>query len=151
MGPIFFYLLPSFLPSLLTYLLTRWSRVLLEKLTGLQLVKKFSAFYGTWRFITAVTSAHHLSLYSASSIQFIIPRTTSWRSILILPPIDNLISQVVSFPQVSPPETMYSLSSPAYVLHAPSISFFSILSLAQYWVSSTGHSAHQYAVFSALL
>jgi len=30
--------------SLLTYLLTPWCRVLLEKLTGLQLVKKFSAF-----------------------------------------------------------------------------------------------------------
>ena len=45
-----------------TYLLTPWSRVLLEKLTGLQLVKKFSAFYGTRRFITAFTSAHHLSL-----------------------------------------------------------------------------------------
>ena len=29
---------------LLTYLLTPWSRVLLEKLTGLQLVKKFPAF-----------------------------------------------------------------------------------------------------------
>jgi len=41
---------------ILTYLL------LLEKLTGLQLVKKFPAFYGTWRFITALTSACHLSL-----------------------------------------------------------------------------------------
>jgi hypothetical protein len=30
-----------------TYLLTPWSRVLLEKLTGLQLVKKFPPFYGT--------------------------------------------------------------------------------------------------------
>ena len=30
--------------SLLTYLLTPWCRVLLEKLTGLQLVKKFPAF-----------------------------------------------------------------------------------------------------------
>jgi hypothetical protein len=30
-----------------TYLLTPWSRVLLEKLTGLRLVKKFPAFYGT--------------------------------------------------------------------------------------------------------
>ena len=38
---------------LLTYLLTPCSRVLLEKLTGLQLVKKFSTFYGTRRFITA--------------------------------------------------------------------------------------------------
>ena len=35
---------------LLTYLLTAWSEVLLEKLTGFQLVKKFPAFYGTRRF-----------------------------------------------------------------------------------------------------
>jgi len=46
----------------LTYLLTPWSRVLLEKLTGCQLVKKFPTFYGTRRFITAFTSARHLSL-----------------------------------------------------------------------------------------
>jgi hypothetical protein len=31
----------------LTHLLTPYSTVLLEKLTGLQLVKKFPAFYGT--------------------------------------------------------------------------------------------------------
>jgi hypothetical protein len=43
-------------------LLTPRSRVLLEKLTGLQLVRKFPAFYGTRRFITAFTSACHLSL-----------------------------------------------------------------------------------------
>jgi hypothetical protein len=48
--------------SLLTYLLAPWSRVLLEKITGSQLVKKFPAFYGTRRFITAFTSARHLSL-----------------------------------------------------------------------------------------
>jgi len=46
----------------ITYLLTPWSRVLLEKLTGLQLVKKFPAFYGTRKFITALTSSSHLSL-----------------------------------------------------------------------------------------
>ena len=45
-----------------TYLLTPWCRVLLEKLTGLQLVKKFPAFHGTRRFITALTSVRHLSL-----------------------------------------------------------------------------------------
>ena len=66
------------------YLLTPWSRVLLEKLTGLQLVKKFPAFYGARRFITAFTSARHLSLSWASSIQSIPPHPTSWRSILIL-------------------------------------------------------------------
>ena len=31
----------------LTYLLTPWSRGLLEKLTGSQLVKKFPVYYGT--------------------------------------------------------------------------------------------------------
>jgi len=67
-----------------TYLLTPWCRVLLEKLTGLQLVKKFPAFYGTRRFITALTSVRHLSLSWASPIQSIYPHPTSWRSILIL-------------------------------------------------------------------
>jgi len=42
------------------YLPTPYSTVLLEKLTGFQLVKKFPAFYGT-----AFTSARHLSLPSA--------------------------------------------------------------------------------------
>ena len=46
---------------LLTYLLTPWSRVLLEK-EVLQLVKKFPAFYGTPKFITVLTSARYLSL-----------------------------------------------------------------------------------------
>jgi len=48
---------------------TPWNRVLLEKLTGLQLVKKFPEFYGTQSFITAFTSDHHLFLSWASSIQ----------------------------------------------------------------------------------
>jgi len=43
-------------------LLTPWSRVLLEKLTVTQLVKKFSAFYGTRRFITVFTTALHWSV-----------------------------------------------------------------------------------------
>ena len=46
-------------------LIIPWSRVLLEKLTDSQLVKKFPAFYGTRRFITAFTSARHLSLFWA--------------------------------------------------------------------------------------
>ena len=37
-----------------TYLLTPWCRFFLEKLTGLQLAKKFPAFYRTLRFITAI-------------------------------------------------------------------------------------------------
>jgi hypothetical protein len=56
----------------------------LEKLTGFQIVKKFPAFYGSWRFITALTSARHLSLSWASSIQSILPHPTSWRFTLTL-------------------------------------------------------------------
>ena len=69
--------------NLLTYLFTPWCRVLLEKLTGLQLIKKFPTFHGTWRFITALTSIRHLSLSWASPNQSIYPHPTSWRSILI--------------------------------------------------------------------
>ena len=54
---------------LLTYLLTPWCRVLLEKLADLQLVKKFPAFYGTRRFFTAFTSFRHPFLSWASPIQ----------------------------------------------------------------------------------
>jgi len=70
--------------GLLTYLLTPWCRFLLEKLNGSQLVKKFPAFHGTQRFITALTSVCHLSLSWASPIQSIYPHPTSWRSALIL-------------------------------------------------------------------
>ena len=69
---------------ILTYLPTPWCRVLLEQLTGLQLVKKFPAFHGSPRFITALTSVRQLSLTWASPIQSIHPHPTCWRSILIL-------------------------------------------------------------------
>jgi hypothetical protein len=46
----------------LFFIITAWSRVLLEKRTVLQLVKKFPAFYGTRMFITAFTSARHMFL-----------------------------------------------------------------------------------------
>jgi len=62
--------------TILTYLLTPWCRVLLEKLTGLQLVTKFPAFHGTRRFITALTSVRHLSLSWASSVQSIYTHPT---------------------------------------------------------------------------
>ena len=44
------------------YLPCTYSMVLLEKLTGLQLVKKCPAFYGTRTFITALKSVRHLSV-----------------------------------------------------------------------------------------
>ena len=95
-----------------TYLLTPWSRVL-EKLTGLQLVKKFPAFYGTRRFITTFTSDRHLSLSWASLIQSMPPHPTSWRSILILSSHLSLGLPSGLFPSGFPIKTLYmSLPSP---------------------------------------
>ena len=97
----------------LIYLLTPWCRVLLEKLTGLQVVKKFPAFHGTRRFITALTSVHHLSLFWAHPIQSIYPHPTSWRSILILSTHLPLGLPSGLFPSGFPTKTLYTpLSSP---------------------------------------
>ena len=92
------------LPSLLT----PRGRVLLEKLTGFQLVKKVPSFYGTRIFITAFTSARHLSLSWASSIQSITPHPTSWRSILLL--FSHLCQGLPSgvFPSGFPTKTLYT-------------------------------------------
>ena len=93
--------------------LTPWCRVLLENLTGLQLVKKFPAFHGTRRFITALTSVRHLSLTWASPIQSIDPHPTSWRSILILSTHLRLGLPSGLLASGFPSKTLYtSLSSP---------------------------------------
>ena len=84
-------------------LLTPWCRVRLEKLTSLQVVKKFPAFYGTRRFVTALTSVRHMSLSWANPIQSTYPHPTSWRSILILSTHLRLGLPSSSFPPVSPP------------------------------------------------
>ena len=102
-----------------SYLLTPWCRVLLEKLTGLQLVKKFPAFHGTRRFITALTSVRHPSLSWASPIQSIYPHPTSWRSILILSTHLCLGLPSGSFPPVSPPRP-YKPPLLTHTRHMPS-------------------------------
>ena len=137
----------SCIPTVLTYLLT-WCRVLLEKLTGLQLVKKFPAFHGTRKFITALTSFRHLSLSRASPIQSIYPHPTAWRSILILSTHLRLGFPSGLLPSGFPTKTLYTPSPHPYVPHAQPISFFSILSPTQYWVRSTNHLAPRYAISS---
>jgi len=94
---------------LLTYLLTAWCRVLLEKLTGLQLVKKFPAFHGTRRFITTLTSVRHPSLSWTSPIQSIYSHPTSWRSILILSTHLRLGLHSGLFPSGFSTKTLYTL------------------------------------------
>ena len=99
--------------QLLTCLLTPWCRVLLEKQTGLQLVKKFPAFYGTRRVISVLTSVRHLSLSWASPIQSTYPHLTSWRSILILSTHLHLDLPSGLFPFGFPTKNLYDpLSSP---------------------------------------
>ena len=95
--------------SLLTYLLTPCTRVLLEKLTGSQLVKKFPAFYGNRRFINPFTSVRHLSLSWASSVQSMPPHPTSWRSILILSSHLGLGLLSGFFPSGFPTKTLHTL------------------------------------------
>jgi hypothetical protein len=130
------------------YLLTPRCRVLLEQLTGLQLVKKFPAFHGTRRFITALTSVRHLSLAWASPVHSIYPHPTSCRSILILSTHLRLGLSSGFFPSGFPTKTLYTPSPHPYAPHVQPISFFSILSPAQYCVSSTNHLAPRYAISS---
>ena len=100
----------------LTYLLSPWCRVLLEKLTGLQLVKKFHAFHGTRRFITTFTTVRHLSVSWASPIQSIYPHPTSWRSILILSTHLRLGLSSGLLPSSFPSKILYT--PPLLTLHA---------------------------------
>ena len=106
--------------EVLAYLLIPWCRVLLEQLTGLQLVKKFPAFHGTRRFITALTSVRHLSLSWASPIQSIYPHPTSWRSILILSTHLRLGLPSGLFPSGFPTKTLHTPPLLTHTRHMPS-------------------------------
>jgi len=104
----------------ITYLLTPWCRVLLEKLTGLQLVKKFPEFHGARRFITAITSVRHLSLSWAGPIQSIHPHPTSWISILILSTHLRLGLPSGLLPSGFPSKTLYTPHLLTHTRHMPS-------------------------------
>ena len=104
-------------------LLTSWCRVLIEKLTVLQLVKKFPAFHGTRKFITALKSVRLPSLSWASPIQSIYPHPTSCRSILILSTHLRLGLLSGLLPSGFPSKTLYTPFPHPYAPHAQPISF----------------------------
>jgi hypothetical protein len=59
------------------YLLTPWRRFLLDELIISQLVKKFPSFYGTQRFSTMFSRAHHLSLMMMMMMMMMMMTTTT--------------------------------------------------------------------------
>jgi len=63
--------------NLFTYLLTPWSRVLLEKLIASAASQEIPRIIGTRRFITVLTSARQLSISLANSVQSPQPPPTS--------------------------------------------------------------------------
>jgi hypothetical protein len=106
--------------NIYTYLL-HGAGFLLEKLTGLQLVKKCPAFYGTRRFLTALTSARHLSLSCASPIHSSHPHPTSWRSILTLSSHQRLGLPSALFPSGFPTRTLYTPLPPPIRIYTKKI------------------------------
>ena len=129
-------------------ILTPWCRVVLEQLTGLQLVKKFPAFHGTRRFITALTSVRHLSL--SRPVQSIYPHPTSWRSILILSTHLRRGLPTGFFPSGFPTKILYTLyiglpdkGLPRKCLY-PSLQTYLYFSLWWHWISEIGLTHHIY-------
>jgi hypothetical protein len=95
-----------------------------EKPQGPQTLKKFPAFYGTRKFTTAFTTAHHLSLSWTRSIQSTPPShfsNTNFNIILLSTPGPSKWPPSLRFPALNP---CIHRSAPPYVLHTLPIPVF---------------------------
>jgi hypothetical protein len=116
----------------LTYLLTPWSIVLLEKLTGLELLKKFP------HFMEPEISLPHSQVPStcpypepAQSIAYPhIPLSEGLSE--YYPPVYACVCPVVSFAQFSQQKPCTCLSPPPFTLHALPISLLQDIKMNYY-------------------
>ena len=123
--------------------------VLLEKPTGPQLVKKFPAFYKTRRFIIAFTTARHLSLSWARSIQSIILHPTFRRFNFMLSCHLRLGRLSSLLPSSFPTKMLYAPLLSPHTCYMPwPIWVLLVWSSERYLVNSTKNKAPCYVVFS---
>ena len=99
----------------ITYLVTQWSSVLLEKQTGFSTSQEIPRILWNPKILYRIHKYCHLSISWASSIHSVPPQPTSWRSILILSSHLHLGLPSDLFPSGFPTKTLYtSLISPIY-------------------------------------
>ena len=117
-GPVYTAVSINVKFTLVSVLVALWSRDRPEKLIVPRLVKKFPAFYGTGMFMTVLTTAQHLPLSSARSVQSIPFHTVNFKihSDITLPSTPKSSKLSLSF-------SLYEyFSSPTYVPHVLPIS-----------------------------
>ena len=108
-------------PHFSAFLVTPWSRALLEKLTSSQLVKKFPTFYGTQKSLP-YSQVPVTCPYPESDQSWPCPPSHFLKIHLnINPPIYSWVFQVVSFHHVPPPKPCIRHFYPPYALHSLSI------------------------------
>jgi hypothetical protein len=125
-------------------------KVLLEKLTGPQLVKKFPGLSVSRGFINSFPRARHLSIFWARLTHSMNPfhfLKNCFNIMLTYMPESSKSSPAPGHPTKILNAPLLSL----YVPHAPSISFFLIFFPTWYLVRSTDYKALRYEVFSILL
>jgi hypothetical protein len=120
-----------------------WRLILFQKLPVAQLLKNFTTFYGTWRFITVFTIALHWSLSWA-----ITHHPISLRSVSIFSCDSHLGLCSGLFPYAFPTKILYAFlfSLMRVIRHAHRLDNSDYI-----WRKSTSYEAPCHAIFSNLI